>query len=381
MTDEYNRFDNHEPDEEPVTPPPLPRSEPTAGPGGNRSGGSQGDYVPPQMPVMPQKQTRRSGMRTFLIICLVFVFIFGGIYIGAKAFLNVLTGSGEGGSLGYGSKIGLVRIEGMIMQSSDKDFWIDSLKKMGESEHIPAVVVRIDSPGGTVGASQELQRALIEVRTKFGKPVFVSMGDVSASGGYYIASAADRIYALPGTITGSIGVIFSIPQYGELSKKIGIDREVIKSGRFKDAGNSMREMTESERLMFQQLIGNTYDQFVGDILAWRRDIIEQAARSLPAERWAEYQFTRPESLDAESFLREVADGRVYTGQQAIELGLVDFNGTLNDVIEDAAAQVGLSPDVKVFEPVRKPTLAEMLGVSIPDVLPSMHPAIEYRFVP
>jgi protease-4 len=176
-------------------------------------------------------------------------------------------------------------------------------------------VLKINSPGGTVAESQEIYQLIME--TKKIKPVFVSMGDVAASGGYYIAAAADRIYACPGTLTGSIGVIFNSPDASELlNKKLGIKAQVIKSGKYKDIGSPNRPMTEDEKALLTGIIQNSYGQFLDAITKGR------------IERNDDYRAPKT-TLTAEN-LKTYADGRIFTGEQAKELGFVDEVGTMED---------------------------------------------------
>ena len=239
-------------------------------------------------------------------------------------------------------KIGLLRIEGEIGQqkSIPYSFWLDTLKKFGETRKIRGVVIRINSPGGAVGSSQELQKAVADLRDKWDKPVYISMADMAASGGYYIASAGDRVYALKGSLTGSIGVIFNKPDISGLTQKIGIQTEVVKSGKFKDAGSEFRPMTDDEKFVFGSLITDSHKQFLDDVLARRGNAIKQACEKIAPEKWAEYRFQPVAEPSPRAFLEQIADGRVYTGEQALELGLVDQIGTLNDVIAAMGQKLG-----------------------------------------
>lgn len=248
---------------------------------------------------------------------------------------------------------------------------------MGESEHIKGIVVRIDSPGGTVGASQELYSAIQKLRQTSKKTVYVSMGDLAASGGYYTASAADRIFANKGTLTGSIGVIFSKPQIGELTKKIGIETEIVKSGAMKDAGDIMRPLTAQEREVFDVMIMNTYGQFVGDVLAMRKEPIEAARKKFTPEQWAALKITPPTTTTTEAYLRQIADGRVYTGEQALKLGLVDELGTLDDTIDALGHKVGIFGRPQVYELERKKGIADFFKTQVGDLIPSSRSPLQY----
>lgn len=225
----------------------------------------------------------------------------------------------------FDGKIALINLEGVIEgSSSDGDFFAPSftaenarknLKRAKEDITIRGIILKINSPGGTVAESQEIYQLIMDIKKI--KPVFVSMGDVAASGGYYIASAADRIYACPGTLTGSIGVIFNAPDASELfNKKLGIKAQVIKSGKFKDIGSSNRPMTKDEKALLSGIIQNSYAQFLDAITKGR------------IERNDDYR-TPKTDLTPEN-LKAYADGRIFTGEQAKNLGFVDEVGTTED---------------------------------------------------
>jgi protease-4 len=206
-------------------------------------------------------------------------------------------------------RVGLVEIVGEIDESETA---VDQLDRMQRDATVKAVVIRIDSPGGGVAASQEIYDAVRRVRDE-GKPVVASMGGVAASGGYYVACAADSIIANPGTLTGSIGVIMSFPNTEELFRKVGVKFETIKTGKFKDVGSMWRPMTEDERALLQEVLGNVYDQFVNAIVD---------GRGMARENIIPY-----------------ADGRIFSGDQALDYGFVDRLGSLEDAL-DMAAELG-----------------------------------------
>lgn len=372
---------------------PNPPNDPYAGQQQSQSGaqaqgqGPAGGYPPPPPPpygypppgygypygYWPKPPRKRTSFWKILLILL------GLAALGFMALVVIgvmSVGMPRSSGSGFGDRLGLLRIEGIISQSDDKQFWIDSLKQFRENHSIKGIVVRIDSPGGTVGASQELFDAILKAREK--KPVYISMGDLAASGGYYTASAANRIFANKGTLTGSIGVIFSEPNMTTLTQKLGIRTEVVKSGRFKDAGDPFRPMTAEERSLFDALIGNTYEQFVGDVLKNRKDPIAKAMGALAADQWTAYKFTRPAGAPTpEQFLKQIADGRVYTGEQALQLGLVDEIGTLDDTLQKLAQKVGVAPD-QYSEAVRRHGLLEELFKSqVGDLLPSSRCPLQF----
>jgi protease-4 len=194
-------------------------------------------------------------------------------------------------------KIGVVPVEGMISDSLEITEKID---EFGKDSSIVAVVVRIDSPGGGVAASQEIYDAVVALKKK--KKVVVSMGSVAASGGLLIACAGDKIVANPGTITGSISAIMQFANVEELLKKVGVKSSVVKSGQYKDIGSPMREMTPEERILIQELIDDIYNQFIDVIVRDRKMTREQVVA--------------------------IGDGRVFTGRKAKEYGLVDQLGNM-----------------------------------------------------
>ena len=223
----------------------------------------------------------------------------------------------------YGARVGLVRVEGGIYDSRQI---IRDLESMVEDPGIQAIVLRVDSPGGGAAASQEIFEYIRGVQEQ-GVPLVVSMGSVAASGAYYIACTADTIFANPGTLTGSIGVVMSFTNLEGLFGKIGLDFEVIKSGRFKDTGSWSRQMTDAERALLQETIDDIHAQFV---------------EAVAEGRGMEY--------DAVAAL---ADGRIFSGRQALEAGLVDRLGTLEDAVEVAARMGGIEGEPRVQEPVRR----------------------------
>ncbi len=214
--------------------------------------------------------------------------------------------------------VGLVKISGPI---TDSGACLDVIRKFEKDERIKALLVRIDSPGGSVGPSQEIYAALKRVNET--KPVVASMSGVGASGAYYIACAADRIYALPGTLTGSIGVIMKFVNFSEGLSKLGVEQESITSGELKDAGSSFRSMTTAERQYFESLTADVHQQFVEAVAA---------SRGLPLDKMA-----------------LMADGRVFTGRQALEVGLIDALGGFDDALADARKSAGLADDAPLVE--------------------------------
>ncbi len=222
------------------------------------------------------------------------------------------------------NQIASLELEGVI---SDSKEFIEQLEDYGNRSGVRSVVIRINSPGGGVAASQEIYEAIQKFRAESKKKVVVSMASVAASGGYYVACAADKIFANPGSITGSIGVIAEWYNYGDLLRWAKMQNVIIKSGSMKDAGSATRPLTEEEKVYFQALIDNIYSQFVSAVAKSRR-------------------------LD-EDLVRKLADGRVYTGQEAAANHLIDQLGTHQDAIEAAAQMAGIEGKPKILRPAKK----------------------------
>jgi protease IV len=266
-------------------------------------------------------------------------------------FVSGFSNSSSSG-IGFSDKIGVIDITGEI---SDSGTIIQQLIEFKKDKHIKAIILRIDSPGGSVGASQEIYS---EVR-KITKTKIISMGDTAASGGYYIAAAGDRIVANPGTITGSIGVIMSYYRINELAKKIGFTMEVIKSGEFKDTGSSFRELTDREKELMNGVVLNIQEQFI-------RAVAE--GRKLPVEK-----------------VREIADGRILSGEMAKELGLVDQLGNFQDAVDLASNLSGIEGEASLVYP--KETRFNLWDIifqsaskaAFKAVSDNVKPVIEYRW--
>ena len=267
-----------------------------------------------------------------IIIAAVFLFAFG--FMGIM-FIGIMGGDGGFGIGGLGGNVGIVEVFGTIDEPNGRKV-IEDLDDWAENSSIKAIVVHVNSPGGGVAISQEIYDAMNRVREETNKPIVVSMASVAASGGYYIACAADRVVANPGTLTGSIGVIFQFNTFGELMDKVGIETETIKSGELKDVGNMSRRMTEKEELMLRSVVMDTYEQFVGVV--------------------AEGRGKDPEEI------YPLADGSIYTGLQAYNLGLVDTLGGLNEAVMIAAdlAEIEGDPKIVRFYERKKLTLFDLM---------------------
>src|SRR5262245_7442658 len=230
--------------------------------------------------------------------------------------LATVVGSDLGSRLSFGKSVGLLELSGVITDGTEA---IEALDRFRKQEKIVAVVLRIDSPGGAVAPSQEVYDAVWRVREK--KPVIASLGNVAASGGYYVASAANTIFADPGTITGSIGAIMSVRQLSDLAQKVGVSEQVVKSGRFKDAGNPLRPLSAEERALFQDMVDDVLTQFVMAVAKGR-------------------------GMD-ETDVRPLADGRIYSGAAAHRVGLVDRLGGLTAALEVAWHDAGQEGEPRV----------------------------------
>ncbi len=228
-------------------------------------------------------------------------------------------------SLFSGDGVGVLAIDGAI---DDSRFVVAELRRFRQMPWIKAVVIRIDSPGGAVAPTQEIFEEIQKTKKK--KPCIASLGSIAASGGYYIASACDKILANPGTMTGSIGVIMQLSNFEELMKKVGVKGVNIKSGANKDIGSPFQPLSQEGRDILQSLVDNVHGQFVAAVAKGR-------------------------GMD-EARVRKLADGRIYSGDQAKELGLIDQFGTLEDAIELAAKRVGLETEPAVYyaRPEREP---------------------------
>ena len=252
---------------------------------------------------------------------LLFVFFSALFLIGRVSFRS--------GSLPFGDKIAVVEVKGVITQSSEI---IAEIHQYLEDDGVKAIVLRVDSPGGGVGPSQEIYQEILKAKRK--KKVIASMGAVAASGGYYVACASDSIVANPGTITGSIGVIMQFSNFEDLLKKIGIKGIVIKSGEHKDIGSPFREMTPEEKKIMQDTLDNVHQQFIRAVAQGRK-------------------------LDVSKVV-PLADGRIMTGEQAKQFGLVDKLGNLQDAIDEASKLVGIEGRPQIIYPKKKVSLWELL---------------------
>jgi protease-4 len=254
--------------------------------------------------------------------------------------------------LSFGGKVALVRIEGPIIEAKSI---IDEIDGYIKDNSIKALVLRVNSPGGGVVPSQEIYDEVKRLAAQ--KKVVVSMGSLAASGGYYISAPANKIVANPGTITGSIGVIMEVPNVKALMDKIGVKTEVIKSGKHKDLASPFRGIGKEEREILQGVMDDVHAQFIAAV---------SEGRKMPINK-----------------VREIADGRIFSGRQAIEAGLVDELGDLDYAIKAAAKMAGIKGEPEVITKKEKNRFLDLLSgrmqESISKILPS--PELKYMYAP
>lgn len=253
---------------------------------------------------------------------------------------QALNPTGGFSSLG-GGRIAVIDIDGEITSA---DRIVAELHRYAEDDSVKAIILHIDSPGGAAAPSQEIYHEVLRIREAHRKPVVASIESVGASGAYYIASAANKIYANDASVVGSIGVIMEWTSYGDLLKWAKLKAEVIHAGALKDAGDPTREMTPEERSYFQGLVDNMYGQFVGDVAA---------GRHLPV-----------------TAVRSMATGQVWTGEQALPMHLIDKAGGFRVALIDTARSVGITGEPTVVRPaIRHRTLLDLLTTNADDLFP------------
>ena len=251
-----------------------------------------------------------------------------------------LSGTPLGERFTFGKTVAVVDVRGVISDAADT---VDALDHLRQQDGTIGVVLRIDSPGGAVAPSQEIYDAVWRLRAR--KPVVASLGNVAASGGYYVASAADVVVADPGTLTGSIGAIMEVQNVATLAEKVGVSQTVVKSGRFKDVGQPLRAVTDEERVLLQRMVDDVLGQFIDAVAR---------GRGMEAGR-----------------VRALADGRLYSGAQARDVGLVDEIGGLAEATRVAWSRAGQTGEPRVSH-VRmrgRPWWLDLLGLArLPDLL-------------
>jgi protease-4 len=295
-----------------------------------------------------------SNSAKWVIAIVAFVLLMGGLFV--ISIVAMLFTEPDDESAGTsGERVAVVELNEPIIDSQDI---VRQFKKYRENKSVRAIVFRVESPGGGVSASQEIYEEVRKTRNA-GKPIVVSMGSVAASGGYYVACGANKIVANPGTLTGSIGVIFQFLHFNELMNKVGIDASTFKTGKYKDIGSPLRKTTEDEKRFFEQLLGDVYDQFVTVVASERK-------------------------LDRKKVL-EYADGRVFTGRQAKEYGFIDTLGTFEDAISIAAKLGDISGKPKVVKERKlKPFLERVMGQAVSGLADLKRevfnqPVLQYKF--
>lgn len=312
-----------------------------------------------QQPLPVNRQSKDNSGRWFWGIFLSLVFL--GLVLVAVSFFvfasAIKRGGGEYTSSGSGDKIAVVEINDVIVSSENT---VEQIKKFREDKSVKAILLRINTPGGGVAASQEIYEEVKKTRDS-GKIIVVSMGAIAASGGYYIAVGSSLIVSNPGTLTGSIGVIAQFISIKDLAEKLGINQTTIKSGNLKDAGNPFRQMNDTDKAYFQDVVDNSFMQFL-DVVAKER------------------------KMDKETLLK-YANGRVFTGLQAKEYGLVDSLGTFEDAIRITSRMAGIEGEPRIIRERKKFSFfEELMGSKIEDVTDIKgklfdEPILQYKFQP
>jgi protease IV len=265
-------------------------------------------------------------------------------------YFTLRSGSGEEASSfsGFGDKIGVVDLEGVIL---DSDTVVSELKKFGDDDSIKAIIIHVNSPGGGVAASEEIYREVKRLRDEKHKRIVSSISTVGASGAYYVSSATNKIFANNGSVVGSIGVIAEWVNYGDLMRWAKLKPEVLQVGALKDTGDPTREMTPEERAYMQSLINNMYGQFVNAV--------------------ADARHAKPEDIKA------IADGRVWTGQEALSIKLIDQIGDFQEAVDDTAKSVNIKGEPTLVYPQKeRKTLFDLLFGDISKIIPSREKLME-----
>ncbi|HUG40936.1 MAG TPA: signal peptide peptidase SppA [Longimicrobiales bacterium] len=269
----------------------------------------------------------RRSLATALVIAVLSVMTLAGLS------MAVLLAVGDGAGLAFGGRIAIVEVDGII---SDDEQFIEDVRRLERDRSVKGWVVAINSPGGVVAPSQSIYQELRKLREADDRPVVASIGTVGASGGYYVALGADSILALPGSITGSIGVLMEFPDVSALMEKVGVDMQIVKGGAQKDLGSPFRPMGPEDRAVLAEMVEDVHGQFIEVVAQERRLTVEQ--------------------------VRPLADGSIFSGRQAAQRGLVDRLGNLEDAIALAGEMAGLGPDPRIVRPPRERDgiLAELL---------------------
>jgi len=268
----------------------------------------------------------------FLFVLAVFTLVYLAMHTGEQS-----------SSLGaFGDKIGVVDLEGVII---DPSVIVPQLKKFGDDDSIKAIIIHVNSPGGGVAASEEIYREVKRIRDQKKKRIVASISTVGASGAYYVSSATNKIYADNGSVVGSIGVIAEWVNYGDLLRWAKLKQEVLKVGEFKDTGDPSREMTPAERAYMQSLIDNMYGQFVSAV--------------------AEGRHAKAEDI------KSIADGRVWTGEQALSMHLIDQVGDFQAAVDDTAKSIGIKGEPTLVHPEKdRKTVLDLLFGDVSQWIPT-----------
>src|SRR5271155_1445745 len=293
---------------------------------------------------MPEQRSRTllwiliGGGAFFLFVLAVFSLVY----------LTLHAGTNDAGFSGFGDRIGVVDLEGVILSTQPV---VGQLKKFADDSSIKAIILHVNSPGGGVAASEEIYREVKRIREEKKKKIVVSIETVGASGAYYIASASNKIYADNGSIVGSIGVIAEWVNYGDLLKWAKLKDVVLKTGEFKDTGNPARDLTPNEQAYMQSLIDNMFGQFIQAV---------SEGRGLKFDD-----------------VKAIANGKVWTGKEALSMKLIDQTADFEAVVKDTAKSVGISGEPTLVHPERdRKTLLDLLLGDVSQYLPNTEKMLE-----
>jgi protease-4 len=295
---------------------------------------------------MPEGRSRTllwiliGGGAFFLFVLAVFTLVY----------MTLHAGGADAGITGFGDRIGVVDLDGVILSPQPV---VGQLKKFGDDSSIKAIIIHVNSPGGGVAASEEIYREVKRIRGEKKKRIVVSIETVGASGAYYVASASDKIYADEGSIVGSIGVIAQWVNYGDLLKWAKLKDVVLKTGEFKDTGNPARDLTPAEQAYMQSLIDNMFGQFVQAVSEGRGMKFED--------------------------VKSIANGKVWTGEQAMSMKLIDGVGDFETAVADTAKSVGIKGEPTLVRPDRdRKTLMDLLLGDVSQFLPGREKMLEQQ---
>lgn len=395
---------------------------------------------PPGSRPVKKPRKRRSAKFTVLVVLFVLMVVFGICLLGV---IGIMAARGTPASAYLsGKNVAVVELWGPILEAKD---WIDQLETYSEMSGVPAIVLHINSPGGLVTPSQELLNEIKKLQKKYNKIVVAYFDDVAASGAYYAACGADHIVCSPGSMTGSIGVYMKYLEASDLLEKIGVSYQTVKAGKFKDWGGLDRPLAEHERVMLQSVIDDTYNQFVEAVFEGRKEslarVLDRSAEEVQLEAYGadgeiQYPYTEKildliaknnerdlanaekiqpatatiasvtgtadETIQSETaalsipklnttivangdlileLARELSEGKIYTGRQALEIGLVDSLGYLDDAVERAAKMAGIHGEPVVIKREKKiSSIFDLIGESLARFVPTgrSESPIQYR---